>query len=78
LNFTTTNDIIGGNSGSPVVNARGEIIGAAFDGNSHSLAGVYGYNGAANRTVAVSTAAITASLTQVYGRTALVKELKGK
>lgn len=77
-NFTTTNDIIGGNSGSPVVNARGEVIGAAFDGNIHSLGGAYGYGGTINRTVVVSTATITEALSKVYGRTALVKELTGK
>jgi hypothetical protein len=74
-NFTTTNDIIGGNSGSPVVNAKGEVIGAAFDGNIHSLGGAYGYDAVLNRTVVVSSAAITEILTQVYGRDALVKEL---
>jgi hypothetical protein len=78
-NFTTTNDIIGGNSGSPVVNAKGEVIGAAFDGNIHSLGGAYGYDGTLNRMVVVSSAAITEALTKVYGRDALVKELlKGK
>jgi hypothetical protein len=77
-NFVTTNDIIGGNSGSPVINARGEVIGAAFDGNIHSIAGAYGYDAAANRTVVVSTAAITEALLKVYGRDALVKELLGK
>lgn len=77
-NFVTTNDIIGGNSGSPVINARGEVIGAAFDGNIHSIAGAYGYDGTANRTVVVSTAAITEALLKVYGRDALVMELIGK
>ncbi|MFZ5669204.1 MAG: S46 family peptidase [Pseudomonadota bacterium] len=78
FNFVTTNDIIGGNSGSPVINARGEVIGAAFDGNIHSLGGAYGYDGDVNRTVVVSTAAITEALGKVYGREALVKELLGK
>ncbi|MDP1632913.1 MAG: S46 family peptidase [Caulobacter sp.] len=76
--FTTTNDIIGGNSGSPVINARGEVIGTVFDGNIHSLAGAYGYDGAVNRAVVVSTAAITEALRKVYGRDALVKELLGR
>ncbi len=76
--FVTTNDIIGGNSGSPVINVRGEVIGAAFDGNIHSIAGAYGYDGTVNRTVVVSTAAITEALAKVYGRDALVKELLGK
>jgi len=73
--YATTNDIIGGNSGSPVVNAQGEVIGAAFDGNIHSLGGNYGYDGELNRTVAVSTAAVTEALRNVYGRTALLEEL---
>jgi hypothetical protein len=76
--FVTTNDIIGGNSGSPVINARGEVIGAAFDGNIHSIAGAYGYDGTVNRTVVVSTATITEALAKVYGRDALVSELLGK
>ena len=74
-NFVTTNDIIGGNSGSPVVNARGEVLGAAFDGNIHSLGGDYGYDGAINRTVVVSTAAATEALRKIYGRDALLAEL---
>ncbi|MDQ0463649.1 hypothetical protein QO010_001420 [Caulobacter ginsengisoli] len=78
FDFVSTNDIIGGNSGSPVINAKGEVIGAAFDGNIHSLGGAYGYDGRVNRTVVVSTAAITEALTKVYGRTALVQELLGK
>ncbi len=78
FNFVTTNDIIGGNSGSPVIDARGRVIGAAFDGNIHSLGGAYGYDGSINRTVVVSTASITEALTKVYGRDALVKELLGK
>jgi len=77
-NFVTTNDIIGGNSGSPVVNAKGEVLGAAFDGNIHSLGGAFGYDGSINRTVVVATSAATEALTKVYGQTALVKELTGK
>jgi hypothetical protein len=78
FNFTTTNDIIGGNSGSPVIDAKGQVIGAAFDGNIHSLGGAYGYDGSVNRTVVVSTATITEALTKVYGMDGLVKELTGK
>lgn len=77
FNFTTTNDIIGGNSGSPVLNARGEVIGLVFDGNIHSIAGAYGYDGTVNRAVAVSSVAITEALLKVYGREALVSELLG-
>ncbi|HRJ64902.1 MAG TPA: S46 family peptidase, partial [Brevundimonas sp.] len=74
-NFSSTNDIIGGNSGSPVINAAGEVIGAAFDGNIHSLGGAYGYDGALNRTVSVSTAAITEALRNIYPSPALLEEL---
>jgi|SRR6478672_3685968 len=73
--FSSTNDIIGGNSGSPVINADGEVIGAAFDGNIHSLGGSYGYDGELNRTVTVSTAAITEALRHIYPQPRLLREL---
>ena len=75
LDFATTNDITGGSSGSPVVNAKGQIVGAAFDGNIHSIAGDFAYDGALNRTIAVSTVAISQALDKVYGDVALAKEL---
>jgi hypothetical protein len=75
LNFVTSNDIVGGNSGSPVVDAGGRMIGVAFDGNQASFAGAFAYDGAVNRTVAVSTAAISEVLGKVYGRGDLVTEL---
>ncbi len=75
LNFVTTNDITSGNSGSPVVNIRDEIVGTAFDGNLPSIAGDFVYDPALNRTVVVSTTAITEALTKVYGREDLVREL---
>ena len=74
-NFVTTNDIIGGNSGSPVVDRNGAVIGAAFDGNIHSLGGNYGYDPALNRTVVVSTDAIQEALEKIYPAPALVAEL---
>lgn len=76
-NFVTTNDIIGGNSGSPVIDRAGSVIGAAFDGNIHSLGGNFGYDGRFNRTVVVSTAAIQEALTNIYPAPALVAELSG-
>jgi hypothetical protein len=78
FDFSTTNDITGGNSGSPVIDAKGEVIGAAFDGNIHSLGGDYGYDPAINRSVAVSAAAITEALRTVYGADGLVKELTAR
>ena len=58
-----------------MINARGEVIGAAFDGNIHSLGGSFGYDGTLNRTVTVSTAAITEALRVVYNQPALLREL---
>ena len=75
LDFVTTNDIIGGNSGSPVVNRAGEIVGLVFDGNIESLVGDFVYEGETNRTVAVHTAAMTEVLWKLYNTPALVNEL---
>lgn len=74
-NFVTTNDIIGGNSGSPVLDKAGTVIGAAFDGNIHSLGGNYGYDPALNRTVVVSAAALTEAMRSIYPSPALLAEL---
>ncbi len=76
FNFVTTNDIIGGNSGSPVVNQRGEVTGLVFDGNIQSLGGDYGFDEAVNRTVAVHSAALLEALDHVYGANRLLAELK--
>jgi hypothetical protein len=78
FDFVTTNDIIGGNSGSPMVNVKAEVIGTAFDGNIHSLGGAFFFDETLNRTVGVSTAAITEALKTVYRQDRLVKELTGK
>ncbi|MCA1662447.1 MAG: S46 family peptidase [Novosphingobium sp.] len=76
--FVTTNDIIGGNSGSPVIDRAGTVIGAAFDGNIHSLGGNYGYDGTLNRTVVVSAAAVQEALETIYPAPWLVRELAAK
>ena len=76
--FVTTNDIIGGNSGSPVIDRQGRVIGAAFDGNINSLGGNYGYDGTINRTVVVSTAAVEEALRNIYPAPALLAELHKK
>jgi hypothetical protein len=77
LNFVTTNDIIGGNSGSPVINKKAEIVGLIFDGNIHSLGGDYGFDEAKNRAIAVHSAAILETLSKIYGAERIVKELRG-
>jgi hypothetical protein len=78
FNFSSSNDIIGGNSGSPLLNAGGEVIGVAFDGNILSLAGDYGFDARGNRCVNLSAAAITEALRKVYGAGALADELAAK
>lgn len=75
FNFATTNDIVGGNSGSPVIDAEGRLVGLAFDGNIHSIAGTYWYDAALNRAVAVHPAIMLEALRKVYGADRLVKEL---
>jgi hypothetical protein len=78
LDFVTTNDVVGGNSGSPVINSKAEIVGLVFDGNIESLIGDFIYDGATNRTVAVHTAAMTEALRKLFNASALVGELLGK
>jgi hypothetical protein len=78
LNFVTTNDIIGGNSGSPIVNRAGELVGLVFDGNIESLVGRFVYEGEKNRTVAVHAGAIAHALRAVYDAGPLADELDSR
>lgn len=75
LNFVSTCDIIGGNSGSPVVNRAGEFVGIIFDGNLASLAWDYSYDATHGRAVSVHSSAILEALTKVYGAKDLAREL---
>lgn len=78
FNQVSTNDIVGGNSGSPLINKEGELVGLIFDGNIKSLGGTYFFDESVNRAVSVHSAAISAALTKVYDADLLVKELKLK
>ena len=75
FNFVATTDITGGNSGSPMIAADGSLIGLAFDGNIHSIAGGYWFDSSVNRTVGVNTAIMLEALKTVYGADYLVDEL---
>jgi hypothetical protein len=75
LDFVTDCDIIGGNSGSPTVNGKGEFVGIIFDGNIESLPGDLAYDGVKARSVSTASSAILEALRKVYGVTPLADEL---
>ncbi len=75
MNFASTCDIVGGNSGSPVINRRGEVVGLIFDGNIQSLGGAFWFEESVNRAVAVATPALLEALAKVYDLPRLVREL---
>lgn len=76
FNFVSTNDIVGGNSGSAIINKNAEIIGLAFDGNIESLQGNFIYLPAYNRTVGVDSKGMLEAIRKVYRITRLADELE--
>jgi len=76
FDFASDNDIIGGNSGSPVFNQNQEIVGLVFDGNLPSLGGDYGFDESMNRAVSVDSAAMIQALDKIYGATRVLNELQ--
>jgi hypothetical protein len=77
LNLMTTNDVIGGNSGSPLINERAEIVGVMHDSNLPSLGAYYGYDEDTYRAISVHSSAIREVLSKVYGADRVVEELVG-
>lgn len=78
FNAATSTDVIGGNSGGPVLDREGDVVGAVFDGNIHLLGGEYFYDGNLNRSVTVTSTIIRTALSDVYGMNGLVAELQGE
>ncbi len=78
FDMSTTNDITGGNSGSPLIDAKGQLVGLMFDGNIHSIAGDYWYDPVLNRSVAVDPTIMFEALRKVYKAKELLAELGAK
>ena len=75
FNFVSTNDIIGGNSGSPTINKNGELVGLIFDGNIQSLVGDFMYDGSVNRAISVDSRGMLEVMKKIFGANELVAEL---
>ena len=75
FDLATNNDIVGGNSGSPLIDAQGRLVGLMFDGNIHSISGSYWFDPELNRAIGVDPEVIVVALRKVYKAEALLKEL---
>jgi hypothetical protein len=78
FNFVSTNDIIGGNSGSPVINKEGELVGLIFDGNRQSIVGSFYYDESINRAISVDVRAMSEVLRKVFNADNVLAELAGQ
>ncbi len=76
MNLSTDNDIIGGNSGSPLIDKDANVVGLIFDGNIFSLGGNYGFDAAKNRAVAVDSRALLEGMQKVYHLDRIVSEIE--
>jgi hypothetical protein len=76
--IATNSDIVGGNSGSPLIDSKGRIVGLIFDGNIHSISGDYWFDAARNRAIAVHPAIIREALDKVYGAKSLLAEIEAQ
>jgi hypothetical protein len=75
FNFVSTNDIIGGNSGSPTINQNGELVGLIFDGNRQSMVGDFIYDGSVNRAISVDSRGMLEVLKKIFGANDIAAEL---